>query len=226
MTRTLIIEDELSIRHFLRVALGQDGHQVFEAGSVSFALAKAAEHRPELVILDLGLPDADGGEFIRAVRAWSDVPILVLSARNQEADKVRALELGADDYLAKPFGISELLARVHALLRRRTVPDPNREPVIHFGDTVLDLARRTVIRAGENVKLSPTEYQLLVYLATHSDRVLTQRQLLIAVWGAEHAEDGHYLRIYMGRLRQKLEANPTQPAHLLTETGVGYRLQT
>lgn len=224
MSRVLIIEDEPDIRRFLRLTLAQDGWAVAEAGSVSLALAEAAERRPELVILDLGLPDADGGEFIRAFRAWSDAPILVLSARSQESDKVAALEAGADDYLAKPFGVAELLARVHALARRRVPRELPGEPVIRFGEVEIDLARRQVSRAEQPVKLTPIEFNLLVYLASHPDRVLTQRQILRAVWGEGHAEDSHYLRIYVGRLRQKLETDRARPRHLLTETGVGYRM--
>jgi two-component system KDP operon response regulator KdpE len=223
VTRILVVEDEPSIRRLLRLALVADGAEVFEAGSVSLGLAEAAERRPELVILDLGLPDGDGTEFIRAFRAWSDAPILVLSARSQETDKVGALEAGADDYLAKPFGVAELLARGHALLRRHTARDATREPLLRFGEIELDLARRQASRADAPVRLTPVEYRLLVYLATHPDRVLTQRQILHEVWGPGHAEDSHYLRIYVGRLRHKLETDPAQPRHLLTEIGVGYR---
>lgn len=223
MSRILVVEDEPAIRRFLRLALAGDGAEVAEAGSVAFGLAEAAARPPDLVILDLGLPDADGVEFIHACRAWSDVPILVLSARSQEADKVAALEAGADDYLAKPFGVAELLARVHALLRRRPQRDGPCDPLIRFGEVEIDLARRRVSRAGAATRLSPTEYRLLVYLATRPDRVLTQRQILQAVWGPGHGEDSHYLRIYVGRLRHKLEADPARPRHLLTETGVGYR---
>jgi two-component system, OmpR family, KDP operon response regulator KdpE len=226
MTGVLIVEDEPAIRRLLRIALTGDGANVFEAGTVSSGLAEAAEQHPELVILDLGLPDGDGVDFINALRAWSDVPILVLSARSQEADKVGALEAGADDYLAKPFGVAELMARVHALLRRRNARDDTREPLIRFGETELDLVRRLVIRSGEAVKLTPIEYRLLVYLASHPDRVLTHRQILREVWGPDHTDDSHYLRIYVGRLRHKLEAEPARPAHFLTETGVGYRFVT
>lgn len=223
MTHLLVVEDEPAIRQLLRLNLAGEGRSLAEAAGVSLALDAAARTPPDLVVLDLGLPDGDGVEFIRAFRAWSDAPILVLSARHQEADKVGALEAGADDYLAKPFGIAELLARVQALLRRRVPRDATREPLIRFGACELDLARRTVSRQGEPVKLTPIEYQLLVYLATHPDRVLLQRQILNAVWGTGHGEDSHYLRIYVGRLRHKLEADPARPRHLLTETGVGYR---
>lgn len=223
MSRVLVVEDEPAIRRFLRLALANDGHQVAESSTVSGGLAEAAACAPDLVILDLGLPDADGVEFIRACRDWSDVPILVLSARSQEADKVGALESGADDYLAKPFGLAELLARVHALLRRRAPRGEAREPVIRFGEVELDLARRSVSRAGAAVKLTPIEFRLLVCLAGQPDRVLTQRRILQEVWGPGHTEDSHYLRIYIGRLRHKLEADPARPRHLVTEAGVGYR---
>lgn len=223
MTRILVVEDEPAIRRFLRIALAEDGATVTEAGGVATGLAEAAERQPDLVILDLGLPDGDGIDFIAAFRDWSDAPVLVLSARSQETDKVGALESGADDYLVKPFGVAELLARVHALLRRQTGRDATREPLIRFGDTELDLARRCVSRAGEAVKLTPIEFRLLVYLATHPDRVLTHRQILQQVWGPGHAGDSHYLRIYVGRLRHKLESDPARPRHLLTEVGVGYR---
>lgn len=223
MTHLLVVEDEPAIRQLLRLNLATGERTLDEAAGVSLALDAAARTPPDLVVLDLGLPDGDGVEFIRAFRAWSDAPILVLSARHQEADKVGALEAGADDYLAKPFGIAELLARVQALLRRRAPRDATREPLLTFGECTLDLARRTVLRRGEPVKLTPIEYQLLVYLATHPDRVLLQRQILNAVWGAGHGEDSHYLRIYVGRLRHKLEADPARPRHLITETGVGYR---
>jgi two-component system KDP operon response regulator KdpE len=223
MSQVLVVEDEAAIRRFLRIALTDDGAAVAEAGSVTGGLAEAATRRPDLVILDLGLPDGDGVDFIRALRDWSDVPVLVLSARSQEADKVGALEAGADDYLAKPFGIAELLARVHALLRRRAPRDATREPLLRFGEVELDLARRQVSRSGEAVRLTPLEFRLLAYLATHPDRVLTHRQLLHEVWGPGHGQDSHYLRIYVGRLRHKLESEPARPRHLLTETGVGYR---
>lgn len=223
MSSLLVVEDEPAIRRFLRLSLAEAGHSVAEAGTVSAALAAAVGQASDLVILDLGLPDADGSEFIRAFRDWSDAPILVLSARHQEADKVAALEAGADDYLAKPFGVAELLARVQALLRRRIPRDTTREPVLAFGDCRLDLARRQVTRAGETVRMTPIEYRLLVCLATHPDRVLTHRQILQEVWGPGHAGDSHYLRIYVGRLRHKLEADPARPRYLLTETGVGYR---
>lgn len=224
MNRVLVIEDESAIRRFLRIALVNEGNEVFEAGTISTGLAEAAERRPDLVILDLGLPDGDGIDFIRAFRDWSDAPLLVLSARSQEVDKVGALEAGADDYLAKPFGVAELLARLHALLRRRTQREATQEPLIRFGEVELDLARHRVSRAGAPIKLTPIEFRLLVHLATHPERVLTQRQILHEVWGPGHADDSHYLRIYIGRLRHKIEADPARPRHLLTETGVGYRM--
>ncbi len=223
MSRVLVVEDEPSIRRLLRQTLREAGHDCLEAGTVAAGLAEAAAGRSDMVILDLGLPDGDGVEFITALRDWSETPVLVLSARDQEADKVVALEAGADDYLSKPFGLAELLARIQALLRRSRPRESAREPSIRFGDVVLDLARRSVERSGQAVHLTPIEYRLLVCLAGRPERVQTQRQILREVWGPGHAEDSHYLRIYIGRLRHKLEADPARPRHLLTETGVGYR---
>ncbi|MEN9503264.1 MAG: hypothetical protein RI964_2549 [Pseudomonadota bacterium] len=220
----LIVEDEPRIRHFLRMALEGEGIRVMEACSIAHGVTLMSEQGSVgLVILDLGLPDGDGVDFIRIVRDWSTVPILVLSARNLEADKVNALDAGADDYLAKPFGIAELLARVRALRRRREMANDDAAAVISFGDVVVDRASRTVTRQQATVHLTPREYHLLLVLLAQPNKVITQRQLLREVWGAGHSEDGHYVRIYMGRLRQKLENNPAQPKHLLTETGIGYR---
>ena len=221
MSRVLIVEDEAPIRRFVRLALLGEGCEVVEAGTLREGLARAGDSQPDLVILDLGLPDGDGLDFIRACRAWSDRPLLVLSARGQEADKVAALDAGADDYLAKPFGVAELLARVRALLRRR-VADAG-EARREFGRVAVDLARREVRVAGEAVHLTPIEYRLLTVFLGHPGRVLTHRQLLREVWGPGHAERGHILRVYVGRLRHLLEQDPAQPRHLLTETGVGYR---
>jgi two-component system KDP operon response regulator KdpE len=184
---------------------------------------EAGTRRPDLIILDLGLPDRDGIEVVRDVRAWSGVPILILSARADETDKVAALDAGADDYLSKPFGVAELLARVRALLRRRRAA-PGDEPVVRFGDVAVDLSRRQVTRHGEEQHLTPIEFRLLALLIANAGRVLTHRQLLREVWGPSHAEDTHYLRVYMTNLRRKLESDPTLPRHLRTETGVGYRL--
>lgn len=223
----VVIEDEPQIRRFVRAALEAEGWQVFEAGTAQRGLTEAGTRKPDLLVLDLGLPDGDGLGVIRDVRSWSTVPIVVLSARADESDKIAALDAGADDYLTKPFGVGELLARVRANLRRPRAagadgtPD---EPLFSFGDVVVDRQARLVRRAGVEVHLTPIEYRLLTVLMTNAGRVLTHRQLLREVWGPAHAGQNHYLRIYMGHLRQKLEADPAQPKHLLTETAVGYRL--
>lgn len=222
--RVIVIEDEASIRRFVRMALEAEGCEVFEANGMQRGLIEAGTRRPDLVVLDLGLPDGDGVDLIRDLRSWSSVPVIVLSARTQEADKVTALDAGADDYLTKPFGSPELLARIRAHLRRRTVTPDSEHPSARFGEVVVDLASREVTRAGSAVHLTPTEFRLLATLIRHSGKVLTHRQLLREVWGPSHIEQHHYLRIYMGNLRQKLERDPAQPAFLLTETGVGYRL--
>ena len=219
--RVLIIEDESSIRRFVRGALQDEGCSVVEAADGAAGLLRAGEWKPDLVVLDLGLPDREGIDVIRDLRRWSTVPILVLSARAEEDDKIAALDAGADDYLTKPFGVGELLARTRALLRRRS--PANEEPVVRFGDVSVDLAARVVHRGEEAVHLTPIEYSLLGYLIAHSGRVLTHRQLLREVWGPEHVEDPHYLRIYVANLRRKLEADAARPKFLLTETGIGYR---
>jgi two-component system, OmpR family, KDP operon response regulator KdpE len=221
----LIIEDEPQIRRFVRAALEAEGWQVHEAGTQQRGLIEAGTRKPDLLVLDLGLPDGDGMDLIRDVRQWSSVPIIVLSARADESDKVAALDAGADDYLTKPFGVGELLARVRANLRRpRAVPAEGVDTVLRFGEVEVDARARIVRRAGDEVHLTPIEYRLLSVLLANAGRVLTHRQLLREVWGPSQAEQSHYLRIYMGHLRQKLEADPAQPRHLLTETGVGYRL--
>jgi two-component system KDP operon response regulator KdpE len=223
----IVIEDEPQIRRFVRGALEAEGWQVHEAGTLRDGLAAAGTRQPDLLVLDLGLPDGDGVALIRDVRGWSAVPIIVLSARSDEADKIAALDAGADDYLTKPFGTGELLARVRANLRRPRATggeEAVQEAVFRFGDIELDRAARIVRRAGNEVHLTPTEYRLLSVLVANAGRVLTQRQLLREVWGPSHSDHGHYVRIYMGHLRQKLEADPAQPRHLLTETAVGYRL--
>jgi len=221
--RLLVVEDEAEIRRFVRGALEREGFEVFEADGVERGLIEAGTRRPELVVLDLGLPDGDGVDLIRQLRAWSDIPVVVLSARTDEADKIEALDAGADDYLIKPFGTGELLARVRAHLRRRAAAAPGGGSTVEFGDVKVDLARRTVERAGESLHVTPIEYRLLTHLAAHPHSVLTHRQLLHAVWGPNHGEDTHYLRVYMAQLRKKLELDPAQPRHLLTETGIGYR---
>lgn len=223
----VLIEDEPQIRRFVRAALEAEGWQVFEAATAQHGLRDAATRKPDLVVLDLGLPDGDGIDVIRDVRSWSAVPIVVLSARVEEDDKIAALDAGADDYLTKPFGVGELLARVRANLRRpRNAGSDGQadESLFRFGEVEVDRQARLVRRAGTEVHLTPIEYRLLLVLVTNAGRVLTHRQLLREVWGPSHAEQGHYLRVYMGHLRQKLEADPSQPQHLLTETAVGYRL--
>ncbi|MGE4376482.1 MAG: two-component system response regulator KdpE [Burkholderiaceae bacterium] len=224
-SRILVVEDEAEIRHFVRLALESEGYEVFEADSVKRGLIEAATRRPDLLVLDLGLPDGDGVELVRALRQWSAVPVLVLSARSQEADKIAALDTGADDYLVKPFGAGELLARVRAQLRRHLQQSPAGEPVLTFGDIRVDLVGRVVERAGQTLHLTPIEYKLLTHLAAQPDRVITHRQLLKAVWGPGHAEDTHYVRVHMANLRKKIEQVPAMPKHLLTETGVGYRFK-
>jgi len=221
----VVIEDEPQIRRFVRGALEAEGWQVHEAETLQRGLAEAGTRKPDLLVLDLGLPDGDGLALIRDVRGWSAVPIIVLSARVDESDKIAALDAGADDYLTKPFGVGELLARVRANLRRpRTAAGEAAEPVFRFGEVEIDRAARLVRRAGAEVHLTPIEYRLLSVLASHAGRVLTHRQLLREVWGPSHSGQSHYLRVYMGHLRHKLEADPAQPRHLLTETAVGYRL--
>jgi two-component system KDP operon response regulator KdpE len=208
----------------VRQALETEGFRVFEAETLQRGLIEAGTRKPDLVILDLGLPGGDGTDFIREVRAWSTMPIVVLSARVEEHDKVEALDAGADDYLTKPFGVAELLARVRAALRRHTRAGEEQGPVARFGDVVVDLANRQVSKAGQEVHLTQIEFRLLAVLLSHPGKVLTHRQLLREVWGPPYVEHSHYLRIYMGHLRQKLETDPARPRHLITETGVGYRL--
>jgi two-component system KDP operon response regulator KdpE len=223
LPRILVIEDEAEIRRFVRMALEADGYEVHEAEAKQRGLIDAGTRRPDLVVVDLGLPDGDGVDLIRDLRGWSDVPIIVLSARVAEADKIAALDAGADDYLVKPFGSGEMLARVRAQLRRHSRSASAAQQVQQFGDVSVDLVRRTVERAGQPVHLTPIEYRLLGYLMAHPDCVLTHRQLLRAVWGPSHGEDSHYVRVFMATLRKKLEVDPSRPKHLLTETGVGYR---
>ncbi len=223
----VLIEDEPQIRRFVRAALEAEGWQVFEADTARNGVRDAATRKPDLLVLDLGLPDGDGLDVIRDVRSWSAVPIVVLSARSDEGDKIAALDAGADDYLTKPFGVGELLARVRANLRRpraASVEGKSEDSLFVFGEVEVDRQARLVRRAGAEVHLTPIEYRLLQVLVANAGRVLTHRQLLRDVWGPSHADQSHYLRIYMGHLRQKLEADPSQPQHLLTETAVGYRL--
>lgn len=224
--RILVVEDEADIRRFVRIALEKEGMTIAEAKSAEEARIDSGCRRPELIILDLGLPDGDGKAFIRDFRTWSNAPIVVLSAREQEEEKVEALDAGADDYLTKPFGIPELLARVRAQLRRAALLNPNKpsSPVIHFGNVYVDMATYQITKDGEAVHLTPTEFRLLAALARGHGKVLTHRQLLLETWGPGYVDRPHYLRIYMANLRQKLEHEPTRPRHLITELQVGYRL--
>ena len=221
----LIVEDDSQIRRFVRAALERDGLRVAEAQSRREGLIEAGRCRPDLVILDLGLPDGDGTDFVADFRAWSSAPVLVLSARSTEHDKIGVLDAGADDYLTKPFSVGELLARVRALLRRGRSHPEAEAAVVCFGDVEVDFSRRQVTRSGVRIKLTPIEYRLLATLITHAGKVMTHRHLLREVWGPAYSESSHYLRIYVGHLRHKLEADPAQPQHFLTETGVGYRFQ-
>lgn len=219
----LIVDDERQIRRFLRSGLSMLGFEVLEAESGAEALHVIPAQQPDLVVLDLQLGDMDGLDVLRRIREWSWLPVLILSVRSREVEKVKAFELGADDYITKPFGINECIARINALLRR--IPDVAAQPVFSVGDLSIDMARRQVFIDGQSVKLSPKEYALLQFLARHAGRVVTHEQMLGEIWGADHAEDAHYLRIFMRRLRQKVERNPTQPRYLITELGVGYRLR-
>jgi two-component system, OmpR family, KDP operon response regulator KdpE len=221
----LLIEDEPQMRRFLRAALGAE-YRLVEATNAREGLAQAASRNPDVILLDLGLPDRDGLEVVRELRAWSATPIIVLSARGREQDKVAALDLGADDYLTKPFGVEELLARIRVALRHAALPPgAPPEPVFQVGDVRVDLIRREVRRGDQEVRLTPTEYKLLTLLVRHAGKVLTHRQLLKEVWGTTYADQSHYVRVYMAQLRQKLEADPARPRLLVTEPGVGYRLR-
>ena len=223
LLNAVLIEDDAQIRRFVRMALEDEHWQVFEATTVRQGLAACASSQPHLVIADLGLPDGDGVTLIRELRAWSSVPVLVLSARTGERQKVEALDAGADDYLTKPFSVAELMARVRAHVRRATKKDDSATSHYSFGDVEVDLGARSVVRAGAAVHLTPIEYGLLTTLITNAGRVVTQRQLLSEVWGPGYVERSHYLRIHMGHLRHKLERDPAQPKHFQTEIGVGYR---
>lgn len=221
----VLIEDEKQIRRFLRMTLEAEGISVSEAETGRQGLTEVSVRRPDLLILDLGLPDMDGVEVICQLRTWTALPILVLSARSEEAQKVSALDAGADDYLTKPFGTSELMARIRVHLRKRSNGAPETSmPLFQFGAVTVDFMHRRVTRMNEIVHLTPIEYKLLAALVRNAGKVMTHTQLLREVWGTGHAERSHYLRIYMGHLRQKLEADPARPAHIMTETGVGYRL--
>ena len=220
----ILIEDERQIRRFVRTALEAEGWSVHETDTLREGLTDAGTRKPDLIILDLGLPDGDGVEFLRDLRGWSNVPVIVLSARVGEQDKIAALDAGADDYLTKPFGVGELLARVRAASRRRLESGAAHGARFDFGDIKIDLSLRTVHKGDAPVHLTPIEYRLLTLLIANAGKVFTHRQILREVWGPSHSEDGHYVRVYMGHLRQKLEDDPAQPKHILTETAVGYRL--
>lgn len=220
----LLIEDEPQIRRFIRSALEEQGWKVIEAENGQRGLIDAGTRRPDLLILDLGLPDMDGVELIRDFRSWSNAPTLILSARSEETSKIEALDAGADDYLTKPFSIGELLARVRALIRRH-VRQQEPSPQTSFGRIRIDFSRREVFKDNEPLHLTPIEYRLLGTLVANQGKVLTHRALMREVWGPNHGEKSHYLRIYMSRLRQKIETDPTQPEHFLTVSGVGYRFQ-
>ena len=222
----LLIEDEPQMRRFLRTALDANDYRLVEAETAKEGLAQAAARNPDVILLDLGLPDRDGLEVARELRGWSATPIIVLSARGREEDKVRALDLGADDHLTKPFGVEELLARIRVALRHAALPPgAGPGPVFEAGDLRVDLAARRITRAGQEIHLTPTEYKLLTTLVRHAGKVLTHRQLLKEVWGANYVNQSHYVRVYLGQLRQKIEADPARPRLLLTEPGVGYRLK-
>jgi two-component system KDP operon response regulator KdpE len=221
----LLVEDEPHIRRFVRGALEREGWQVHEAATLERGLTEAGTRKPDVVILDLGLPDGDGADFIADLRKWSGVPVIVLSARVNEDEKIRALDRGADDYLTKPFGVGELLARVRASQRRLRGPATGGDGKVRFGDVVVDVQNRRVTKSGASVKLTPTEHRLLAILVANAGKVMTTPQLLRSVWGPNQGDHAHYLRIYMGHLRHKLEDNPAQPRYLVTETGVGYRFQ-
>ncbi|WP_028218112.1 response regulator [Paraburkholderia oxyphila] len=222
--KVVLIEDDRQIRRYVRASLESAAMRVFDVGTGEEGLAMTATARPDLVIIDPGLPDMEGVDVIRQLRGWSAVPVIVLSARTREQDKVTALDAGADDYVTKPFGIAELLARIRAQLRRQDRSVTTESARVSFGAVTVDLAARSVRRNGETIHLSPIEYRLLVTLVRHAGCVLTHRQLLEEVWGPAHAENANYLRIYMAHLRQKLEGDPARPRHIVTETGVGYCL--
>jgi len=222
-TKVVIIDDEIQIRRFLKASLPPDEYELHEAENGEGGIRLVASTQPDVVLLDLWLPDIDGTEVARRIREWSSVPIIVLSARHQESDKVAALDLGADDYLTKPFGINELLARVRVALRHRS-SNAQSEPVFQSGQLKVDQAKRQVFVDGEEIHLTPHEYALLATLIKHAGMVVTHKHLLTEVWGSGYEQESHYLRVYMAQLRQKIEKEPASPEILLTEPGVGYRL--
>jgi two-component system, OmpR family, KDP operon response regulator KdpE len=221
--RVLLVDDEAAIGRFLKPALEANDYELTSAGSVREAVKRIAAETPDIVLLDLGLPDADGKDVIRQVREWSQVPIIVLSAREREAEKIDSLDLGADDYVNKPFKVGELMARMRAALRHQ-MQRKAEAPVLRVGDMEIDSVRHRATRAGAEIKLTPKEFELLSFLARHAGRVLTHKQVLTAVWGPAHTEDTQYLRVYVGQLRQKIELRPDDPRIILTEPGIGYRI--
>jgi two-component system, OmpR family, KDP operon response regulator KdpE len=221
--RVLVVDDEQAIRRFLRVTLTAQGYAVFEAASGADAMGDAAAHQPDVIVLDLGLPDIDGVEVTRLLRQWTQVPIVVLSVRGSESDKIAALDAGADDYVTKPFSAGELLARLRAALRRAV--QPKGEPVFASGDLKVDLSKRIVTLGDQEVQLTPTEYGLLRALVTHAGKVLTHRQLLREVWGTSYEQEFHILHVNVSNLRHKIEHEPARPQLIITEPGVGYRLR-
>ena len=222
-TRILVVDDEAAILRFLKPALAANDYQVATAGTVAEAVKHIAANVPDAVVLDLGLPDGDGKEVIRNVRQWSDVPIIVLSARDRESEKIEALDLGADDFINKPFGVGELMARLRTAMRHRMQRHAE-IPVLKLGEIEIDNIRHRVTRAGNEIKLTPKEFELLSLLARHAGAVITHKQVLAAVWGPAHTEDTQYLRVYVGHLRQKIEDNPDDPHIIVTEPGIGYRI--
>jgi two-component system, OmpR family, KDP operon response regulator KdpE len=222
-TRVLVVDDEAAILRFLKPALEASGYDLQTAGTAAEAAKRIAADAPDIVVLDLGLPDGDGKDVIRRTREWSDVPIVVLSARDREVEKIEALDLGADDFVNKPFGVGELLARMRTALRHR-MQRKAETPVLRVGNVEIDNVRHQVSRAGEEIKLTPKEFELLSFLARHAGKVLTHKQILTAVWGPAHTEDTQYLRVYIGQIRQKVEQNPDDPKIITTEPGIGYRV--
>ncbi len=225
MTRVLVVDDEPQILRALRINLSARGYEVSTAVDGASALRAAAERSPEVVVLDLGLPDMDGTEVLAGIRGWSKVPVIVLSARTDSADKVEALDAGADDYVSKPFGMDELLARLRAAIRRAATATGEDLPVVHTASFTVDLAAKTVVRDGSEVHLTPTEWGMLEVLVRHRGKLVGQKALLQEVWGPAYASETHYLRVYLAQLRRKLEPEPARPRHLLTEAGMGYRFQ-
>lgn len=223
--KILVVEDDAGIRRFIRLTLESEGYEVFEVDSAMRAHIEAGTRRPDAIVLDLGLPDGDGVDLIKELRGWSQVPIVVLSARTRESDKIEALDAGADDYLVKPFGSGELLARMRTQFRRHLQQTPAGTSTITFGDITVDMIARTVTRGPEPIHLTPIEYKLLTHLVREPDRVVTHLQLLKTVWGPGHNEDLHYVRVHMANLRKKIERDPSKPMYLTTESGVGYRFR-